>query len=414
VVSRSGWLSILVGSLVGAAILASTFAVSPNFAWSEGERESSYAGDFIQEYVGGSIVRTGDRSRLYDSGYFRAVQHDRERMGFDWDQTSFFPPIYPPFYYLWVSPLSRLAYRDAALLWAALVVGALLAALALLARSDPRLRRSIGWVLPAALLYTPVTETIVSGQKGTWLLLLFTGTYLLVSHRRLFAAGALFGCVAFKPQLALVVALVMLVKREWRFLAGMAATGVVHLALSLVVGLEACVDWMVSMSSPISQNESDLIQRSHNWLGFARLLIGDYAGPAVLALAVALVTATLLVLARVLSGPLGGPQSRWAIQFSAMVLATVLVSPHLYTYDLAILVLPMLLLVGDLDSRAATAVRQRRLLLCSLLAVFLMGGASPWIAQRIPVQCSALASFAVLIVLAKDRSQTEPAATAAR
>jgi hypothetical protein len=394
----------MVGSLVAAAILASTFAISPNFAWSEGEREGPYAGDFIQEYVGGWIVRVGDRSRIYDTRYFRAVQHDRARTGFEWKQTAAFPPIYPPFYYLWFSPLSRLAYRDAAHLWTGLVVGALLAALALLARSDARLLRSIGWALPASLLYTPVTETIVSGQKSTWLLLLFTGTYLLVAHRRLFAAGALFGCVAFKPQLALIVALVMLVKREWRFLAGMAATGVVHAALSLFVGWEACFDWMSSMLSPISQDESDLIQRSHNWLGFARLLTGDYSGPAVFALALALVAATLLVLARLMPGPLGVPRSRWAIQFSAMVLATVLVSPHLYTYDLAILVLPLLLLVGELDRRGEASMGERRLLLSALLLVFLMGGASPWIAQRIPLQCSALASFALLLVLVRARA----------
>jgi hypothetical protein len=192
----------------------------------------------------------------------------------------------------------------------------------------------------------------------------------------------------------------MLVKREWRFIAGMAVTGVVLGAQSLLVGWDACLDWVASILQPLPQRE--LIERTHSWLGFARLLTGNDGGPAVLALTLALVAATLGALFRLLPGPLAVDRPRFALQFAAMVLVTPLVSPYLYkTYDLAILVLPLLLLASELRRADPESIGWRRLLLGALLLVFLMGGASSAIAARIPLQCSALASFALLGVLGR-------------
>ena len=57
----------------------------------------------------------------------------------------------------------------------------------------------------------------------------------------------------------------------------------------------------------------------------------------------------------------------WSLSFSAMVLATVLVAPHLYTYDLTMLVLPAVLLghrvfTGQRDWQSVTA-------LCAIVAI---------------------------------------------
>jgi Glycosyltransferase family 87 len=401
------------GWLASAAILALAFAVSPNFRWSDAPRPSPYAGDFLHEYVGGWVVREGDPARLYDVGYFTAAQHDAALTGFTWPPEQFFQALHPPFYYLWVAPLSRLDYRSAAHLWAALGVAALVASVLLLGRSDARMRQWLGFGLALCLLYTPVAETLVSGQKSTFLLLLFTATYLLLARGRPLLAGAVFGLVALKPQLLLVVAVAMLAKREWRFAAGMTATGAALAAQSLFVGWDACSGWLGAIANPVPQRE--LAQRAHSWLGFAQLLLGEERRPAVLGLTAALVLATAVALARVLRGPLACDTPRFRIQFSAMVLATPLVSPYLFkTYDLAIFVVPLFLLARELPAAPPASAALRRLWLVSLLAVFAMGGASAAIAAKIPVQCSALASFALLLVLASARSETEPAVTAAR
>ena len=380
------------GWAAGAAIVALSFAVSPNYDWYP-DRTSPYAGDFLHEYVGW-VVRAGDPARLYEIRYFAAAQHDPALTGFTWPTEHFFQALHPPFYYLWVAPLSLLDYRTAAHLWAALGVAALVASVVLLGRSDERLRPWLGWAVALSVFYTPVAETLVSGQKSTLLLLLFTGTYLLLTRRRLFLAGATFGCVALKPQLLLVVALVMLAKREWRFLAGMAAAGALLGLQSLRVGSEACTGWLAAIAHPFPQRE--LIERSHSWLGFAQLFTGEDGGTLVLGLTAALTLATGVALFRLLRGRLAFESPRFGVQFSAMVIATPLVSPYLYkTYDMAIIVLPLVVLARVMP----TSTPARRLWLVALALVFAMAGLSPVIAERIPLQCSALASFALLLVL---------------
>jgi len=386
------------GWIAAAAVLALAFAVSPNFRWSEAPRPSPYAGDFLHEYVGGWMVREAGPARLYDVARFSAAQHDAELVGFTWPREQFFQALHPPFYYQWVAPLSRLDYRSAAHLWAVLGVAALIASVVLLGRSDARMRAWLGPGLALCVLYTPVAETLVSGQKSTFLLLLFAATYVLLARGRPALAGAVFGLVALKPQLLLVVAVAMLAKREWRFVAGMAATGVVLAAQSLLLGFDACAGWLDAITHPLPQRE--LALRAHSWLGFAQLLLGENRGAAVVGLTAALGLATALVLARVLRGPFAYGSPRFRIQFAAMVLATPLVSPYLYkTYDLAIFVVPLFLLAREWLDLPAERTTLRRVWLVSWLAVFAMGGASAAIAERIPVQFSALASFALLLML---------------
>jgi len=247
-----------------------------------------------------------------------------------------------------------------------------------------------------SIFYTPVAEALVSGQKSTLLLLLYTGTYLLLARGRPLLAGAVFAGVALKPQLLLVVALVMLAKREWRFIGGMAVAGALLGAQSLAIGWDACTGWLASIAHPYPQ--AKLVGRSHSWLGFVQLLTGQDGGPLVLGLTVALVIATGAVLFRLLRGRFDYRSPRFAIQFSAMVLATPLVSPYLYkTYDMAIFVLPLVLLAREMPAERAA----RRLWLVALALVFAMGGLSPELAARIPLQLSALATFGLLIVLVR-------------
>jgi hypothetical protein len=394
------------GWLASAAILALAFALSPNFTWTDAPRRSPYAGDFLQEYVGGRLVRE-DPARLYDTHAFAQLQHDPALLGFAWRADKSFPPIYPPFYYLWVSPLAQLDYRSAAHLFAALSVAALVAAVALILGGSADARAELGAWLAASLCYVPVMENLVSAQKGTFLLLIFAGTYRLLVSGRVALAGALFGCAAFKPQLVIVIALAMLAKREWRFLAGMAATGAVLAAQSLRVGWDPTLAWIAAALHPLPQPE--LIARSHSWIGFARLLVGAWSGPAVLAIAFAGIAATLVALWRLLPARFALADPRFADQFAGLVLATALASPHLYTYDLAIFVVPLIALARELPASLPASVAERRMRLVALLLVFAMGGASAVIAEKIPLQLSALASFALLLVLVHSERAAPPA-----
>src|SRR5687768_15839015 len=91
-------------------LLAGIFLGSPNFRLASGPEARPFGGDVLQEWIGGYIVRSGDYARFYDVTYAQALEHDERLIGFAWQQSEYFPIVYPPFYYWLVSPLSWLPF----------------------------------------------------------------------------------------------------------------------------------------------------------------------------------------------------------------------------------------------------------------------------------------------------------------
>jgi len=379
-------------------ILAAIFLGSPNFRPASGPEARPLAGDFLQEWIGGYVVRSGDYTRFYDVAYAQALQHDAALVGFEWRESEYFPLVYPPFYYLLVSPFSLLPFHAAAILWAMLMVAALFAAWRLFCKSACVTAGEDAcptvWLLPAAVLFTPLIESLTTCQKGTVLLLILTATYYLLTSKRPYYAGLVFGLIAFKPQFAVPIAIAMLYKRQWWFVLGGLTTGSVLVAICLLMGLDVCRQYVAfsTHASEYLQNAGYDLTKSHAWYGFFTLLWGD--GSWLVRPATILAGATTIALvALVLRGKLEPSSPRFAWQYSALIVATVLLSPHLYTYDLTVLLLPLgLVAVGQASSPAAEYPipgRRGRLLhypiwLAALL--YCLAGLSPQIAGVTGVQ----------------------------
>jgi hypothetical protein len=352
--------------LLAAAWLGLVFAVTPNFRWSDDLRPSPFAGDFLQEWVGARVVASRQAHRLYDLPWIQQYQHDPKQVGFEWSQDQYLPMVYPPFYYLLLTPLASISYFKAAWLWAGLmVVGWWCTALALSRaaaagvgafRREPAFggglqaewAASLPWLLALSLLFPPLLESLVSGQKGTLCLAILTGTFLLLNSGRPVIAGALFGLMAFKPQLALCIGLAMLISRQWRFVAGALVTLSVLglIGLSLGVGVWGdYVRWAVQSGS-YSETPGYSLAKSHS---LHTLLLPHAEGALAWSQRIAgwlLVGLVVHWIRQLLSGGLAFGEGRGAVQFSGLVVATVLLSPHFYTYDLAILLLPVVVLTA--------------------------------------------------------------------
>jgi hypothetical protein len=96
-----------------------------------------------------------------------------------------------------------------------------------------------------------------------------------------------------------------------------------------------------------------------SWLGIWRLLLaGRPLGEVQMAAAIASLV-TLIPLAWALRGPLEPTAEGFPLQFAALVLATVLISPHLLAYDLTLLLLPMLLVAVSHPIRTRGGARDR-------------------------------------------------------
>ena len=359
--------------------------------------QDSLANDYLQEFIGGYIIRAGDRSRFYDQVYVQELEHDPQVVGFRWTPGGYLPMIYPPFYYLLVTPLALLPIRTGAAVWLVVLAAAWVGALSVLARRFPG-RAVLVWAMPLGLLFLPMQETVASGQKGTVLLLILTGTYVLLDRGRPITAGLVFGLLTFKPHLALVIGLALLCKRQWRFAAGSVLTTGVFVGLCFVVGADVCRQYVVYVRSLTEYVNAPAypLPRMHSWYGFLRLLLPAQDLTAVQALALTANGLTVALLAWLLRGPLAFGQPRFALQFAGLIVGTILLSPHLLTYDLVLLLLPLALIVlnptgpGRIDPRIAWPA----------LALYVLAGFSADVAAQTGVQISVVLMLALLAVLA--------------
>ena len=390
--------------LVPCALISCVMTLSPNF--SDGNtnalqvevREHPIGGDLLQEYVGGHLWYS-NRSKLYDSSHSKTVQHDESIVGFSWDPTGHLAMAYPPFHYQFASLSSGLEYRNFVVAWMfAGALGLSLASFAFLFGFRDIRANSGGWLF-VAMLFTPLLVSINSGQKSAILLAILTLTFILLHRERPLMAGLVFGLIAFKPYLAIPIGIVMLCKKQYRFVAGSFVTLFTLMGVSWFAAPESWSEYIAvcfGMSDYISTSGYQLNQ-SHSLWGAMQLLLGDRAPALVKPLAVVAAIGALTLLGRIMSGPIKLSSSRFAFQFAACVIATVLISPHFYTYDLTILLLPLAIcgLNADITHRI-----NRRVMYWICISVLFGASFYGPIAMNFGFQISTMIFFAWLIVIA--------------
>jgi hypothetical protein len=194
--------------------------------------------DFIQYWTAGRALSAGISP--YDQDFQTAVQQAN-----GWEVTRepipFQPYFYPPWLAILLWPLSWLPYHVALSIWFAISLAAIGFASILLwqlTRSNAR-PLELALVLLLTFTFLPVLHLLGIGQIGSILLAL--AALLIWSsptrHDRL--AGISLGLMSIKPQLGLIIALVVgagwLWQRRWRALSWTAFTWGLCLALSFVV-----------------------------------------------------------------------------------------------------------------------------------------------------------------------------------
>lgn len=408
-------------SLVSLVAFALAIFLSPNFAWPTSETTEPYGGDFLQEWIGGHLILRGEQAHFYDPKLASALEHDSELVGFSWDANSYLPMVYPPFYYWIVSPISRIPFWIAAPFWAMLMAASLVIAELTFFRASNNssgvIKRLFDFELISsswnrqielaitlspllALLFVPVIENITSGQKGTLCLLILCGTFLLLDSRKPFQAGLLFGLLAFKPQLTLVIAFAMLFKREWRFVAGGGLTGAILVGLSLFTGTDVSYQYFqfaLGATEYMTNSGYDL-QKSHCLYGFFAILLETPSSPFLKVATLASSLIILFVLGSTLLGKLEFGSTRFAYQFASMTICSLLLSPHLFGYDLTILLLPMILMLAPPCFSRLQPSHQRRSVWI-VVGLFASGSCSTFFAEQYGFQISTLVMIAAMLHL---------------
>lgn len=405
--TRTPWIVLVLPLVVVCAILF----VSPNFQPVDGMRSAPLGSDFLQEWIGGSIIASAESNLLYDSVHSKKLQHDPDLVGFQWPAEKYFPMVYPPYYYSAVSPLSALDYSLAIKVWGLLSAVAFSISGYMLYRFFRPGRRLLGFIWLLALLFVPLLNCFNMGQKSTLLLLILTSSFLLLHHRRPFSAGLVFGLIAIKPHLGIVIGLTMLLKKQWQFAAGAVLMVAILCGSSYLFYPQLFLDYfkvIAGMGDYVQTGGYQLFD-SHSLWGTAQLTFSWLPPVGVKVIAALLSLVVVGLLWQVMRGPIETSSIQFAIQFAAMVFATVMLSPHFYTYDLTILLLPLLLIASAFPPGTWREQPVDRTLGFVLIGFFAFAGLFSQIAEMIGIQVSILLMMAVLVLLGLTKSHTKTA-----
>ncbi len=297
--------------------------------------------DFRHLYTAGYMVRTGHAGELYDY----AVQKRFE------DSLISHEPIALPFNHLAYEallfvPFSFLGYRAAYFAMLAVNTVFLAVAYRLLRPYMENLALAWKWLGVAMFVtFLPNAVALMQGQDSIALLLIFTAAFALLVQDCELSAGLVLGLALFKFQLVLPLALLYVIWRRWRFVAGFGLSALAVSAGSLLlVGISqgkvyfhSLFEMGVGLSSKAEQFRYGILPAAMpNLRGLTYgLLSGRVAG-----FWLQLIIGLLSFLALALAARAGAEKSSQR-QFQIATIATALVSYHFLAHDMSILLVPI-------------------------------------------------------------------------
>jgi hypothetical protein len=304
--------------------------------------------DFLHFYTLGAVVRAGDPAALYDMNA-QAQLSDAlvpEAKGVRYH------PAWGPQVALLFAPFAALTFGWALVSWMAVTLFLYAVCGHALWRRCPTLARDGPFVALVAVLSPALHNLVAYGQTSILAIVPFTIAYLAFRDNKAVLAGAAIGLLAYKPQLGLAAAAVFVACREWRVVAGALTTGLGQLAIAWAIfGTSTMLAYLRTLLGlpSLAAAFEPFAHEAHSLRGFYRLFLPDSAVPLAYAFSIGPVLIAAIAVWRS-----GAPLP---LRFTALVMATVLVSPHLLSYDLTITLVALLPLWDWIRSVKAAALR---------------------------------------------------------
>ncbi|HEX4411793.1 MAG TPA: glycosyltransferase family 87 protein [Xanthobacteraceae bacterium] len=187
--------------------------------------------DFLNMWMGARAVLHGDPAAWFDLNAYNAAL--RDMLGQQYPEHFW---SYPPHLLLFIWPLGLLPYLPAYLVWC--VVGIALYLFACAGADFGKLGGNSGAMTRGRLLFLAaapgVAVCIFFGQNGFYTAALLVGG-LLCRERRPILAGVLFGILTIKPQLGLLLPVMLLLERRWLTIATAVITATLLIAITALV-----------------------------------------------------------------------------------------------------------------------------------------------------------------------------------
>jgi alpha-1,2-mannosyltransferase len=292
--------------------------------------------DFLTAWMGGRSLFFGGPAPWFDLQVYNAAL--REMLGTEYPAHFW---SYPPHVVLFTWPFGLMPYLPAYFAWCAIGIALYLFVCSKLV---PRQRLLFLAVAPS------IAVCIFFGQNGFYTAALLTGG-MLCRERRPALAGVLFGILSIKPQLGLLLPVVLLLERRWLTIAAAAATVAALVTITaLLFGWDVWAEFwhkVVPQQQWLTQHGGGLLYAAVSSVYFGGRLMhlppgADWAIQAVVSLlALAAVTWTYWK-----------PRDP-ALSLALFITATFLFTPYILNYDMVVLGLAAALLLARADNTPA-------------------------------------------------------------
>lgn len=282
----------------------------------DGAAGRPFGDDFINYWSAAFLTLQGRVHEIYDIHAFHAFQ-----------QTIAGPTLsgyhysYPPVMLLLSAPIALIPYVPALFVW----LGAGWYAFYRVLKEAMPGRGSLLFALavPAVLI------NAVGGQNGCWSAALLGGGLTLLD-RRPYLAGVLFGLMVYKPQLAILLPVVLIAGRKWRTFVATGATAGALLAMSvLAFGLDVWEQYfrLADALRHVILEENGVVHRMVSVFVAARPLGASVETAYIIQAVCGLAACAAAVAVWFKETPAG-------IRNAVLLLATCFATPYLQDYDL--------------------------------------------------------------------------------
>ena len=329
--------AILCGLGIGLAIHTSASSLEIYFDHAPKCSARHCVADFAALYTGARLIRESPGA-LYDPD----EQLARQRQIAPAEQS--LPFVYPPITALALSPLSWFSFSHAFLLMALANFILIVQSIRLLIRHLNLGKDQSQWLGLFALCNFGAQATVFLGQTSAVLLYIFTRHILAQAQHRHAAAGASAGWLCLKPQFFTLPFLISMVCRRWReAITAAIVGGAITFAGFLWIGIDASRQYFqLIQDMAVDTDWTHPVRYMHNlraltsyWLPAEVQAYAWWAGTG-------LVVGSTIVFNWRAHERADDFAGRWIV----MLLAVLIVAPHLFTHDLTLLILPCALFLS--------------------------------------------------------------------
>lgn len=289
--------------------------------------------DFTYHYAAASQALRGDVASLYDPHELSKLQEALVGPG----QAHFTTWPYPPTFLLFLMPFATLPYVAAFLTWVTVSLLAFLVVVYFIVRRPPAI---------ALALASPFTAwNFLAGQSG-FLTAALLGASLLILERRPVLAGAVIGCLSYKPQFGVLFPIALIAANQWRAVAS-ATAGIVGLA-GLSIAALGTLPWAMFPRELAMQAGVNLLAGPETRWGYLQTVYGlvqYFNGAADLAWLAQGVTT--FAVAAIVWLVWRSRMLHYALKAATLSAATFIATPYALAYDLAGVAVPIAFLATE-------------------------------------------------------------------